>query len=64
MGAGPCDLCESCAKGKACPTPEKARPSMESCGLDVFTTVRNASLKINVVRDEGNGSLLALVLVD
>ena len=42
MGAGPCDLCESCAKGKECPTPEKARPSMEGCGIDVFATVRNA----------------------
>ncbi len=65
LGAGPCDLCESCAKGKDCPTPEKARPSMEGLGVDVFTTVRNAGRTIEVVRDEGDEyRFFALVLVD
>jgi len=65
MGAGPCDLCEACGKGGDCPTPEKARPAMEGCGVDVFTTVRNAGRTIEVVRDEGDEyRFFALVLVD
>ena len=65
MGAGPCDLCDACAQGKECPTPEKARPSMEGCGVDVFTTVRNAGLKIDVVQNEDDKySFFALVLVN
>jgi len=65
MGAGPCDLCPSCATGKQCPTPERARPSMEGCGVDVFTTVRNAGRTIDVVRDEDDEyRFFALVLVD
>ena len=65
MGAGPCDICTSCAQGADCPTPEKARPSMEGCGIDVFTTVRNAGWKIEVVQGEGDAyRFFALVLVD
>ena len=65
MGAGPCDICDSCSRGAVCPTPEKARPSMEGCGVDVFTTVRNAGWTIEVVQDEGDAyRFFALVLVD
>jgi predicted metal-binding protein len=65
MGAGPCDLCACCSQGDDCPTPEKARPSMEGCGIDVFTTVRNAGWTIEVVQDEGDAyRFFALVLVD
>jgi predicted metal-binding protein len=65
MGAGPCDICDACAQGKDCPTPEKARPSMEACGVDVYTTVRNADWEIEVVRTpEDEYRYFALVLVD
>jgi predicted metal-binding protein len=65
MGAGPCDICSSCAQGKDCPTPEKARPSMEGCGVDVFTTVRNADWEIDVVKTRDDMyRYFALVLVD
>ncbi len=65
MGCGPCDLCDACSRGKPCPTPEQARPSMEGCGVDVFTTVRNAGWTIEVVRDEDDEfRFFALVLVD
>ncbi len=38
---------------------------MEGCGIDVFTTVRNAGRTIDVVRDEGDEyRFFALVLVD
>ena len=65
MGAGPCDVCTCCSQGDDCPTPEKARPSLEGCGIDVFTTVRNAGWTIEVVQDEGDEyRFFALVLVD
>jgi predicted metal-binding protein len=65
MGAGPCDLCDACGTGKECPTPEKARPSLEGCGVDVFATVRNAGRTIDVAWDEDDEyRFFALVLVE
>ena len=64
MGAGPCDICGACTKGEDCPTPEKARPSLEGCGVDVFTTVRNAGWEIEVVTAvDDEYRFFALVLV-
>jgi predicted metal-binding protein len=64
MGAGPCERCACCVKGDPCPTPEQARPSMEGCGIDVFTTVRNAGWTIDVVRERSDAyRFFALVLV-
>jgi predicted metal-binding protein len=64
MGAGPCDVCACCRDGAECPTPEKARPSMEGCGIDVFTTVRAAGWEIEPVKTRGDEySYFALVLV-
>lgn len=65
MGAGPCDLCDACSRGADCPTPENARPSMEGCGVDVFSTVRAAGREIDVVKDRDDAyRFFALVLVD
>ena len=65
MGAGPCDICGACTRGEECPTPERARPSMEGCGLDVYTTARKAGRQIEVVRDrEDEYRFFALLLVD
>jgi predicted metal-binding protein len=65
MGAGPCDVCGACARGEDCPTPERARPSMEGCGLDVYATARNAGRQIDVVRTrEDSYRFFALILVD
>lgn len=65
MGAGPCDRCEPCPLDEPCKFPERARPSMEGCGVDVFTTVRNAGWKIEVVKDKDDEyRFFALVLVD
>jgi predicted metal-binding protein len=65
MGAGPCDICAACSQGRPCPTPELARPSMEACGVDVFTTVRQAGWQIEVVKDRDDEyRFFALVLVD
>jgi predicted metal-binding protein len=48
--AGPCSLCEDECSLEKCRHPREARPSMESCGIDVFMTIRNAGFKINVAK--------------
>jgi predicted metal-binding protein len=40
LGAGHCQLCSECTL-KDCRNPTIARPSMESCGIDVYSTVKN-----------------------
>ena len=48
--AGPCELCKSChPEERECLHPEKARPAMEACGIDVYQTARNNGLPIEVV---------------
>lgn len=50
LGAGPCRLCDECTMEK-CRHAESARPSMESCGIDVFSTVRNNGYHIEVLKE-------------
>ncbi|MDD4889732.1 MAG: DUF2284 domain-containing protein [Phycisphaerae bacterium] len=50
FGSGPCELCEVCAFDKGCRHPHQARPAMEACGVDVFSTARRNGFKIEVVR--------------
>jgi predicted metal-binding protein len=50
LGAGPCNLCSECSM-EVCRHPMTARPSMESCGIDVFTTARNNGYTIEVLKD-------------
>ena len=49
-----CGLCEECAKGvsKDCRNPKKARPAFHSIGVDIFRTVRNFGLPIEVLKTE------------
>jgi predicted metal-binding protein len=53
MSAGPCNLCRVCALDEGCRHPAEARPSMEGCGIDVFTTVKNNGFKIRVLTSTG-----------
>jgi len=39
LGAQPCDLCAPCTVSTFCQHPEKARPTLQACGIDVKTTV-------------------------
>jgi predicted metal-binding protein len=66
LGAGPCYLCQCCAlQVGECRHAERARPAMEACGIDVFTTVRKAGLPIEVVRTTRQcPNYYGLVLVD
>jgi predicted metal-binding protein len=63
MGSGPCELCRSCPE--TCRHPEKARPSMEACGIDVFATVRANGFPIEVVRRKNRkGDYYGVVLIE
>jgi len=65
LGCGPCETCQVCDLEQPCVDPEHTRPSLESCGVDVFATVRNAGWTIDVVRDhEDEYRFFSLVLVD
>jgi predicted metal-binding protein len=65
FGSGPCRLCDRCDTGVRCRYPYLARPSMEACGIDVFTTVRANGLTIEVVRSKRQkGDYYGVILVD
>lgn len=66
LGAGPCPFCRECnLKEKKCQHPERARPAMEACGIDVFSTVKKAGFPIEVVRTTRQcPNFYGLILVD
>ncbi len=65
MSAGPCPFCETCNLPGPCHFPRLARPSMEACGIDVYSTVRHAGWEIKVVQTlEAPCRLFGLVLVE
>jgi len=51
-----CGLCKTCAKSKNadCPHPDKARPAFHAIGIDVFKTVKNLGLTLNVLIEKGD----------
>ena len=62
----PCQMCKECApvENNPCSFPEKARPSMESVGIDVYQTAFNHNLPLHPVRSEQDiCNWYALVLV-
>lgn len=64
LGAGPCMLCEKC-NSKKCIQPEKTRPSMEACSIDVYATVLANGFPIEVLKDHScKGNYYGLVLID
>jgi predicted metal-binding protein len=64
LGSGPCMLCRKCPSN-GCSHPDKARPSMEACGIDVYATVRANGLPIEVVQDENcSANYYGLILID
>jgi predicted metal-binding protein len=66
LGAGPCYFCKTCpVTDQTCRYPEQARPSMEACGIDVFSTVKQFGLPIEVVKTRRQcPNYYALILVD
>jgi predicted metal-binding protein len=49
LTAGPCERCEECNL-EHCAYPRLARPSMESCSIDVYATARRNGFDIEVMR--------------
>ncbi len=66
LGAGPCYFCRDCpVEKRQCRHPERARPAMEACGIDVFSTVRKAGLPLEVVTHRRQcPNYYGLILVD
>ncbi len=65
MTSGPCRLCRTCNTKKPCKYPYEARPAMEACGIDVYQTVRNSGLRLDVVKEEdGCCTFNALILIE
>jgi predicted metal-binding protein len=63
--AGPCRMCKECNRDGLCRHPELARPSMESCGIDVYATARNSGIKLEVVtRKDAASKFINLILID
>jgi predicted metal-binding protein/cyclopropane fatty-acyl-phospholipid synthase-like methyltransferase len=52
FGAGPCPVCQACPEDGTCRRPDQARPSMEGSGIDVYTTARNAGIRLEPVTDK------------
>jgi predicted metal-binding protein len=66
LGAGSCDFCKTCKMDEQwCRHSRRARPSMEACGIDVFSTVKKAGLPIEVVRTTRQcPNFYGLILID
>lgn len=63
MGSGPCYLCKNCSE--FCKYPHEARPAMEACGIDVFSTVRAHGLPIETLRTkDSKGNYYGLILIE
>ena len=65
MGYGPCDRCEECNLSGPCKHGHEVRPSMVSCGIDVFKTARDNGFTIQVLRTrDEERDIFGLVLVE
>ncbi|RCV64620.1 putative metal-binding protein [Methanophagales archaeon] len=76
MAALPCSFCRDClperenfaldhASKRFCEHQDKARPSMEACGIDVFKTVRAVGYEIDVrTSPEDRITFFGLLLID
>ena len=64
LTAGPCAMCAGC-RPDDCPRPDRARPSMEACGIDVYATARAAGVDLAPVAEPGDPvRYVGLLLVD
>ena len=61
-----CSLCEDCSRNRVdCKDKTKSRPSPESFAVDVYQTVRNAGLDINVIPDSpAEINRIAILLIE
>ena len=65
MACGPCNLCEECNLSYPCKFEDIARPSMEACGIDVYSTLANVGYKLKVVKSYDEGcKFCSLILME
>jgi predicted metal-binding protein len=65
MGSGPCNLCKTCNMEEPCVNALDSRPSMEACGIDVYKTVLENGLPIEVVQNHSQErNIYGLILVE
>lgn len=65
LGSGPCRGCEECNIAGGCLHSDRARPSMEACGIDVFRTAAENGLPFPVLKHtEEDRNSFGLVLVE
>jgi len=65
--AGHCYVCKECAKlqGEPCNFGDRARPSMEASGIDVYQTARNSGFFIQPLREKSETwNFFCLMMVD
>ncbi|HBA71803.1 MAG: hypothetical protein A2X82_19270 [Geobacteraceae bacterium GWC2_55_20] len=61
---GPCSWCENCADER-CSFPEKRRPSLESCGCDVFALAQACGIPLKPIENSDDFvQYIGLLLVD
>jgi predicted metal-binding protein len=64
FSGGPCCWCESC-DDRQCRFPEKRRPSLESCGCDVFALAKSCGIPVAPLRNsDAFVQYIGLLLVD
>jgi predicted metal-binding protein len=62
--AGPCTICKECTLTE-CQFPKLARPSMEACGIDVYSTAKTNGFAINVLKSkEETQNYYGLILIE
>jgi predicted metal-binding protein len=65
--AGPCRICKECTKPKGIPCnfANRARPSMEACGIDVYQTAQNNGFSLVPLREKTETqNIYCVMLVD
>ena len=61
LGAGRCNVCKKCAFPEPCRFPEKAKTSVEACGINVVSLAKTA--KINYTNGENTVTYFTLVFL-
>jgi predicted metal-binding protein len=62
--AGPCSLCDEC-RPDDCLQPDRARPSLEAAGVDVYAAAAAVGWRLDPVQDhESPVAYLGLLLVE
>lgn len=65
MGALPCDLCDVCTIESQCKYPDRARPTLQACGIDVSQTLLNIGWDFAVkFQPCTEGHTIGMVLLD